>query len=64
MNGEAATTRITTNRDSQGVSALKKDAQDGGAVAGRTRKDIEKQIGEKVVSKENFLSYKTKKALK
>jgi len=64
MLGEAATTRITTNRDSQGVPALKKDAQDGGAVAGRTRRDIEQQIGEKVVSKENFLSYKAKKALK
>ena len=64
MLGEAATTRITTNRDSQGVPALKKDAQDGGAVAGRTRRDIERQIGEKVASKENFLSYKAKKVLK
>ncbi len=64
MLGEAATTRITTNRDSQGVPALKKDAKDGGAVTGRTRKDIEQQIGEKVVSKENFLSYKANKSLK
>jgi hypothetical protein len=64
MLGEAATTRITEDRDSQGFPALKKDAQDGGAVAGRTRKDIEHQTGTKVVSKENFFPYKAKKLLK
>ena len=64
MLGEAATTRITEDRDSQGVPALQKDARDGGAVAGRTRKDIEQQTGTKVVSKENFLPYKVKKLLK
>lgn len=30
------------------------DAKDGGAVDGRTRKDIEKQSGQPVISKENF----------
>ena len=64
MLGEAATTRITTDRESQGVPALKKDAKDGGAVAGRTRRDIEQQTGTKVISKDNFLPYKAKKALK
>ncbi len=64
MLGEAATTRITGDRDSQGVPALKKDAKDGGAVAGRTRKDIEQQTGTKVITKENFLPYKSKKSLK
>ena len=64
MLGEAATTRITTDRDSQGVPALKNDARDGGAVAGRTRKDIEQQTGTKVISKENFLPFKPKKQLK
>ena len=64
MLGEAATTRITGDRDSQGVPALKKDARDGGAVAGRTRKDIEQQTGTKVISKENFLPYKAQKSLK
>lgn len=64
MLGEAATTRITQDRDSQGTPALKKDAQDGGAVAGRTRKDIEQQAGTKVISKENFLPFKSKKLLK
>jgi prophage antirepressor-like protein len=64
MLGEATTTRITSDRDSQGIPALKKDAQDGGAVAGRTRKDIEHQAGTKVISKENFLPYKANKLLK
>ena len=31
-----------------------RDAQDGGAVAGRTRKDIEQQSGQPVVTAENF----------
>jgi hypothetical protein len=33
---------------------LKKDAQEGGAVAGSTRKDIEKRSGKPVVTSENF----------
>jgi DNA-damage-inducible protein D len=64
MLGEAATTRITQDRESQGMPALKKDAGDGGAVAGRTRQDLEKQTGTKVVTKENFLPNKAKKQLK
>jgi hypothetical protein len=36
------------------MTPLKKDAQDGGAVAGRTRKDIEAQSGEPVITTENF----------
>jgi DNA-damage-inducible protein D len=55
MLGEATTTNISQNRDSQGIEELHKDAKDGGAVAGRTRKDIEEQVGKKVVSTENFL---------
>lgn len=55
MLGEATTTRFTKDRDSRGFSPLKKDARDGGAVAGRTRKDIEKQSGKKVISGKNFL---------
>lgn len=64
MLGEAATTRITQDRDSAGMPALQKDAKDGGAVAGRTRKDIENQTGTKIVSKQNYLPGKTKKHLK
>jgi DNA-damage-inducible protein D len=35
--------------------SLKTDAKDGGAVAGRTRKDIEHQTRKKVTSSENYL---------
>ena len=37
-----------------GIKPLKKDAKDGGAVAGRTRKDIEKQSGKPVITEENY----------
>ncbi|MBU2541980.1 Bro-N domain-containing protein [Patescibacteria group bacterium] len=55
MLGEVTTTKLTTDRDSKGMPKLKKDAKDGGEVAGRTRKDIEKQSRKKVSTKKNFL---------
>jgi hypothetical protein len=55
MLGEATTTKLHRDRDSQGIAPLKKDAKDGGAVAGRTRKDIEQQSGQPVVSQSNYL---------
>jgi hypothetical protein len=58
MLGEATTTKLHRDRDSQGISPLTKDAQDGGAVAGRTRKDIEAQSGQAVISSENFKQLK------
>ena len=64
MLGEATTTKITLDRDSQQVPALRKDAKDGGAVAGRTRKDIEHQTGVKVISPENFLAQPVKSKFK
>jgi len=54
MLAEATTTKLHRDRDSQGFDPLKKDARDGGAVAGRTRKDIEAQSGTPVVSENNF----------
>jgi DNA-damage-inducible protein D len=54
MLAEATTTKLHRDRDSQGFDPLKKDAQDGGAVAGRTRKDIETQTGKPVISSDNF----------
>ena len=54
MLAEATTTQLHRDRDSQGMPRLKKDAGDGGAVAGRTRKDIESQTGKPVISTENF----------
>ncbi len=61
MLGEATTTKLHRDRDSIGMAPLKKDAKDGGAVAGRTRKDIEKQTGKPVISKENFKQLEVKK---
>jgi hypothetical protein len=63
MLAEAATTKITQDRDSQGLPKLKQDAKDGGAVAGRTRKDIELQSGKKVVTSNNFLPQKKGKGV-
>ena len=56
--GEATTTKITTENDSRGLDKLKRDAQVGGSVAGRTRKDIEIQTGKKVISRDNFKNQK------
>jgi hypothetical protein len=66
MLAEATTTKLHRDRDSQGLAPLKKDAHDGGAVAGRTRKDIETQTGKPVISHENFkqLGAKTRKRLR
>ena len=55
MLGEATTTKLTKDRNSLGFDKLHKDAKDGGAVAGRTRKDIEKQSRKKVANKKNYL---------
>ncbi len=54
MLGEATTTELSTTKDSQGIVALKQDAETGGEVAGRTRKDIEEKTGKLLVSKRNF----------
>ena len=59
---EATTTKLHRDRDSNGMVPLKKDAQDGGAVAGRTRKDIEAQTDKPVISAENFKQLPARKA--
>jgi DNA-damage-inducible protein D len=64
MLGEATTTRLHRDRDSIGFEPLKRDAQDGGGVAGRTRKDIEQKSGKPVATRKNFKSLSTKKKLK
>jgi DNA-damage-inducible protein D len=61
MLAEATTTKLHRDRDSRGLTPLKKDARDGGAVAGRTRKDIETQTGKPVISGENFKRLAAKK---
>lgn len=56
MLGEAATTEIARNRDTQGFPQNHIAARDGGYVAGKARRELEKQSGRKVVSGENYLS--------
>ena len=60
MLGEATTTRFTRERDSKEFPRLKKDAKDGGDVAGSTRKDIEQKLGKSVFSNDNFLEMSEK----
>ena len=55
MLGEAATTEITRNTDTQGFDQNKVTAQQGGTVAGNARRELEKKSGRKVVSRENYL---------
>jgi len=61
MLGEATTTKLHRDRESQGMKPLRKDAKDGGAVAGRTRKDIERQTGKPVISTGNFKQLATRR---
>lgn len=63
MLGEATTTELSQTRDSKGLSLLKKDAKDGGQVAGNARKEIELKSGRKVMSKGNYLTKKQNKKL-
>jgi len=55
MLGEATTTRITRERDSQKFPELREDAKDGGEVAGTTRRNIETKLGRSVISSDNYL---------
>jgi DNA-damage-inducible protein D len=61
MLAEATTAELHRDRDSQGMVPLARDARAGGAVAGRTRKDIETRTGKPVVTGENFKQLSAKK---
>jgi DNA-damage-inducible protein D len=63
MLGEATTTRLHRDRNSKGFDLLKKDAKDGGNVAGRTRKDIEQKSGKPVATRKNFKLLSRRKKL-
>ncbi len=63
MFGEKATTDITRVRDAQGFEENSKAAQRGGQIANNARKELEGEIGESVVSKNNFLGMTEHKKL-
>jgi DNA-damage-inducible protein D len=64
MLGEATTTELSRTRNSEGVAFLKKDAYDGGKVAGNARKEIETKTGKRVATKENYLEQKENRKMK
>ena len=55
--GEVTTRELAKKQKPKGLKENKKVAKLGGEVARNTRKDIEEKLGEKVVSKQNFLDY-------
>ena len=55
MPGEAATTEIARNKNSQGFHPNKQVAREGGTVAGNARRELEQRSGRKVVTSENYL---------
>ncbi len=63
MLGERSTTELHTTKNSKGLSALKDDAQTGGNVAAVARKELEKQLGRSVVSKQNYIKKPQNKKL-
>lgn len=56
MLGEAATTEITRNKDTQGFNPNQIAAREGGTVAGNARRELEQRSGRKVVTSENYLA--------
>lgn len=61
MLGERSTTEIHRQENSKGVIKLKQDANRGGKVAGIARKELEKELGRSVVTKQNFLKNREQK---
>lgn len=55
---EVTTTELHKNNDSQGVDELEKDAKTGGNIAGKTRKNIEKELGKPVVTSKNAKDFR------
>ena len=55
MLGEAATKEIAINHNAQGFEENKAVAKTGGQIAGDARRQLEKESGKSVISKENFL---------
>jgi len=55
MLGEASITEIARNKNAQGMLENWESARQGGSVAGRARRDLEKKSGKKVASKQNYL---------
>ena len=55
MLGEASTTAIVKAQNPKGFIQNQKAAKQGGAVAGKARRDLETKTGQRVISSENYL---------
>ncbi len=55
MLGEASTTEISKNKNAIGFDENKIVAQEGGSVAGKARKDLERKSNKKVSTNQNYL---------
>lgn len=55
MLGEKVTTEISYKEKPEGMPANKKVAKRGGGVAGKARKETEKELGRSVISEKNYL---------
>ena len=64
MLGERATTEIHRVEDSEGIPKLRSDAKAGGDIAGGARKKLEERLGQRVVSKKNYLRNREDKRLR
>jgi DNA-damage-inducible protein D len=64
MLGEASTTAITREENSQGIKECKNSANKGGNIAKRAREDLEKNLGKSIISKNNFLTKQKHKEIK
>lgn len=60
MLGEKVTTEISKKEKPDTFDKNRKVAKRGGKVAGKARKDTEKELGRSIVSKENFLALEDK----
>ena len=63
MFSEKATTDITKKDDSCGFAQCMTSANKGGNIAKRARKDLEENLGESIISNENFLPEDEKKRI-
>lgn len=61
MLGEASTTEIARTKNAKGFPENKKAAVEGGSVAGKARKDLEKKSGRKVLTSKNYKALSEKK---
>lgn len=61
---EVTTTEIHKTNNSHGLQKLKRDAEQGGSIAGTTRKNIELQLGKTIITPENAKDFKKKNLLK